>query len=75
MVHHGEDVEDIICEIIKGHPNTTTTGIVTLLKKEYGMSLGAEAVRRFINRLIQFGGVRAEKSASGAIVYSLQQGA
>lgn len=73
MVHNGEDTEDIICEIIKNHPNTTTTGIVTALKKEYGMTLAPDSVRKFVNRLMQFGGVRAEKSSTGAVVYSLKK--
>lgn len=73
MVNNGEATEDIICEIIKKNPNTTTTGVVNRLKNEYGMKLSAEAARKFINRLIQFGGVRADISGTGAVTYSYQK--
>lgn len=74
MVHRGADeIEDMICEIIKNNPRTTTTGIVNRLKADYGVKLGTEPVLKFINRLIQFGGVRADKSGTGAIVYYFQK--
>lgn len=70
MVHRGaEEIEDIIHEIIMKNPRTSTTGIVNRLKNDYSIKLSAESVLKFINRMIQFGTLRADRSTSGAIVY------
>ena len=70
MVNRGaEEVEDMISEIIKHNPRTSTNGIVNRLKADYNIKLTSESVLKFINRLIQFGSLRADKSNTGAIVY------
>jgi hypothetical protein len=76
MVHRGADeIEDMISEIVKKNPRISTTGIVNRLKSDCGIKLGAEAVLKFTNRMIQFGELRADRSSTGAVVYFYQQGA
>ena len=67
--HYECEIEDLIIEIIKQNPDITASGIVNKLRDLYGLKLGIETVRKITNRLIQFDGLRAKQSNSGAIVY------
>ena len=69
-MHHYEcEIEDLAIEIVKKNPDITANGIVNKLRDLYGLKLSIETVRKITNRLIQFDGLRANRSNSGAIVY------
>lgn len=69
MTHQMDEIEDQVVEIIKNNPRLSASGISINLRKLYGRKLSVDTVRKITNRMIQFGGLRADKSTTGAIVY------
>lgn len=67
--HYECEIEDLIIEIIKQNPRLSASGVSNKLHTLYNLKLNNETVRKITNRLIQFDGLRADRSSSGSIVY------
>ena len=70
QVNHYEcEIEDLVTEIIKKNPRLSASGISNKVQTLYSLKLSVDTVRKVTNRLIQFEGLRADRSTSGSVVY------
>jgi hypothetical protein len=67
--HQAGETEDLITKIIKDNPRLSTNGVINKLNKLYDVKLTHAVAIKLINRMIQFDGLRADRSQSGVLVY------
>ncbi len=67
--HQAGETEDLITRIIKDNPRLSANGVINKLNTLYGVKLSKAVAIKLINRMIQFDGLRADRSQSGVLVY------